>query len=219
MYLGRWFGIPVRLHASTVALFVGFMAWCVWSFGLPGIPAGLALGAGVFLSVLLHELGHALVARGFGITTAHVTLYPFGGIAALEREPRSPREELLIAGAGPAVNGALFVFFGVAWALLGWRWLLVFSAMNVLMMLFNLLPAFPMDGGRVLRAALATRIGWFEASRRALQLGAAFGWGFVLLGLVLGSASALFTGVLLLAAVRAERRRVAWRWAFGQYRA
>jgi Zn-dependent protease len=214
MYLGRLLGIPIHVHVSVLALSVGFLGWCGWTMGLAGLPAGLILSVGLFLSVLLHELGHAIAAKTYGIGTAHITFYPFGGLAALQGEARTARAEFVIAGAGPAVNGALFVVFALLFAVTGWRFLLVFSAMNLLMMLYNLLPAYPMDGGRMLRAGLATRIGWFAASRRAMQIGQVFGWGFVLLGVVFFSISSLLTGLLLLAALSQERKRIAWLWTF-----
>lgn len=216
MYLGRLLGIPIHVHISVLALFVGFMGWVGWTLGLAGLPGGLLISVGIFLSVLLHELGHAVAARTYGIGTAHITFYPFGGLAALEGEAKTARSEFIIAGAGPAVNGALFVVFALAFALTGWRFLLVFSAMNLLMMVYNLLPAFPMDGGRMLRAALATRMGWFQASKRAMQLGTVFAWGFVVLGVVFFSISSFLTGLMLLAALHQERKRVAWMWAYNR---
>ncbi|MCA9566403.1 MAG: hypothetical protein KC656_01115 [Myxococcales bacterium] len=219
MYLGRWLGIPVHVHISVLALFGGFLGWCVWMLGPQGILAGLIFGAGMFLSVVLHELGHAIAARAYGIGTAHITLYPFGGVAALEREASSAHQEMVIAGAGPAVNIALFVAFGLLWGVLGWRFLMVYSAMNILMALYNLLPAYPMDGGRILRAFLARRMGWYAASATAMKVGRAFGWGFVVLGVVFRSMSSLLTGLLLLGALRMEHKRIAWQWAFERDRA
>lgn len=214
MYLGRLSGIPLHVHSTVVALFVAFLGWCAYSFGLRGIPAGALLAAQIFAAVVLHELGHALAARTFGIATAHITLYPFGGAAALEREARSAHEELVIAAAGPAVNGGLFVVSGLLWGVVGWRSFLVFSALNLLMMAYNLLPAYPMDGGRILRALLARRMGWFAASRTAMQVGRVFAWGFIGLGIVFRSITSVLTGVMLLGALRMEHKRIAWLWAY-----
>ena len=214
MYLGRLSGIPLHVHSTVIALFAAFLGWCTYQFGLRGIPAGFLLGGQIFVAVVLHELGHALAARSFGIGTAHITLYPFGGAAALEREARTAHEELVIAGAGPAVNGVLFLAAGLLWGLSGLRPLLVFSALNLLLMLYNLLPAYPMDGGRMLRALLARRMGWFDASRTAMQVGRGFAWLFIVLGLYLRSVSSVLTGVLLLGALRMEHQRIAWLWAY-----
>lgn len=172
-------GIPIRLHFTFLLL----MAWV--SFGaLQGREAmlnALFIG-GIFLCVLLHELGHALTAKRCGIGTRDIVLYPIGGIASIDKPPR-PKEELVIALAGPAVNvviaGVLFVVSEV----LGHRYLvqkLVMSdafwieklmVANLILAAFNMIPAFPMDGGRVLRAALALRIGELRATEIAAQLG------------------------------------------------
>ncbi len=168
--------------------------------------SGLLIAFMIFGSVVLHELGHALMARAFGIRTRDITLYPFGGIAALEGEARSPTQELLIAVAGPAVNLALAALVA-PFALAGSGLAMVFLGLNVVMAVFNLLPAYPMDGGRVLRAWLATRHGYFGASARALRIGRAFAWALVGAGL-LWSPNLLLVGGFLLLATWQERRRL-----------
>ena len=192
-------GIPVRIHFTFFFLLV----W-VAVFPRPGGPAQtLALVLGVFLCVVLHEFGHALMARRFGIETRDITLYPIGGVASIKGRPK-PIPELWIAIAGPVVNVLiLFVLTPVLvltqdlnteaiargnFTLLQGLWVA-----NVMLVAFNMLPAFPMDGGRVLRAALSIRMG----SDRATQLAAAVGQGFaVLFGLV-----GIFTGQLVLVLV------------------
>lgn len=138
----------------------------------------LVLTGALFGCVVLHELGHALAARRFGIRTRDITLYPIGGVARLESTGNRPWEEFWIAVAGPAVNVAIALALGLAW------WLLYLSdplltllplgqfvywltVLNIWMVLFNLLPAFPMDGGRVLRALLAAPLGQVRATRIA----------------------------------------------------
>lgn len=182
--LGRFAGIDVYIHATFLLLigFVGFSYWQqekTYSAVLSGIGFILAL----FLCVVLHEYGHALTARRYGITTRDITLYPIGGVARLERMPDDPRQELRVALAGPAVN-VLIAAVLLAWlfftgALPSVASLSVTSGtflerlmlVNATLALFNLIPAFPMDGGRVLRALLATRLEYTQATHIAAVIG------------------------------------------------
>jgi Zn-dependent protease/predicted transcriptional regulator len=188
--VGKVAGIAVDVHATFFVL----IAWVALSHWLESKSILAALdGAGFILAlfgcVVLHEFGHALTARHYGVTTRDITLLPIGGVARLERIPEVPHQEALIAIAGPAVNLAIAV------VLLAWLWLRngllpldqldVASGpfaqrllvVNVFLAGFNLLPAFPMDGGRVLRAALASRIPYV----RATEVAAAVGQGMALL--------------------------------------
>lgn len=180
--LGRIAGIDTHVHASFLLLVV-WAAWAAYQGAGTGLAAlmGVAFLLAVFGSVLLHELGHALVARRFGIRTRGITLLPIGGVAALEGEPRNPKQELAIALAGPAVNfvlaGGLFAvtaITGLGSGLLG-----SLMVANLMLGVFNLIPAFPMDGGRALRAFLATRLGGPRATEIAVKVGkfAAIGFG------------------------------------------
>jgi len=175
MQLGRILGIPVRLHVT----FPFFLVLIIALEGLSGgWPAGLRI-AGVliflFLFVLLHELGHSVVARRYGIPILDITLTPIGGIARTLGLPSSPGEEIRIALAGPAVNFALALPLGIAVAL--WEpgltrdFLVPLLAANLMLGLFNMIPAFPMDGGRVLRALLAMRSEYLDATRAAVWVG------------------------------------------------
>src|SRR5512143_3066685 len=165
--LGRFAGIDVYVHATFLLLigWVGYSHWLEhqsWGEVLNGILFILAL----FLCVVLHEYGHALTARRYGIKTRDITLYPIGGVARLERMPEKPVEELWVALMGPAVNvviGVLLLVYLLATnTLLPLNQVTVGSGsvferlmiVNFTLVLFNLLPAFPMDGGRVLRALL-----------------------------------------------------------------
>lgn len=213
MKLGEPFGIPVSLHPSFGLLVAGASLWGGWQVGPYGaLVVGLAMLV-LAASVVLHELGHALAARRFGIGTAHITLYPFGGVAAIERMPEEPDQELVIALAGPAVNVVLAAAFGLLAAVLGSPIVGIFATLNLGMAVFNLLPAYPMDGGRVLRALLAKRMGFVPASRLAHRIGTVFAWGFVGVGLLRPWPSLLLVGAFLLYALRQEHDRlVALHW-------
>jgi Zn-dependent protease len=179
--LGRLFGIRVELHV-TFLLFVGWIA--VQQGLLTGKPGqaleAVALLLLVFSCVILHELGHALTARRFGIATRDIVLLPIGGVARLERMPEKPQQEIIVAVAGPAVNVAIAALLVLTLALLGRPTDLTrfgsgllesLLIVNVIMVLFNLVPAFPMDGGRVLRALLALRLPYVQATRIASGVG------------------------------------------------
>ncbi len=179
--IARIAGIDLSVHWTFLAL----MAWVVlqgvliggWSHGL----RELALAMSLFACVVLHEYGHAFAARFCGIATLGITLLPIGGVASLERIPRRPRQELFIALAGPAVNLALLLLLLLISPVVSaigfasdsflqqayFRLLMV----NGMLIAFNLLPAFPMDGGRVLRALLASRIDYVSATRLATRAG------------------------------------------------
>ncbi len=179
--VARIAGIDVRIHA-TFFLLLGVVAYF---YGLEG-GAGRGFSAVliwllVFLCVLLHELGHALAAKAYGIPTVDITLYPIGGIARVERMPEKPVQELVVAIAGPLVNVVIIlVLGGVLWAtgdmnvgsIAGHpNTLQALFATNVVIVVFNLIPAFPLDGGRVLRAVLATRMEYARATKIAAGIG------------------------------------------------
>jgi Zn-dependent protease len=175
--LGQVAGIDVYVHATFLLIFLVFRG--VFAGG-PLAPLNVLLVLSVFGCVLLHELGHALMARRFGIKTHDITLYPIGGVARLERMPRAPGAELLIALAGPAVNFALVVALlpllllgGPEFGLMSTPFVFLESllSVNLVLGLFNLIPAFPMDGGRVLRAALSGWLGRVRATVIAAGIG------------------------------------------------
>jgi Zn-dependent protease len=180
--LGNIFGIGIYVHWSFLLLPV-FVLLTNLGLSTGWILYALVLMAAVFGCVVLHELGHAMAARRFGIATRDITLYPIGGVARLERMSEKPWEEFWIAVAGPAVNvliagllwGALFLAGEVAPYFplppLGLMFLSHVLFLNLFLVVFNLLPAFPMDGGRVLRALLAVRLGQVRATKLAVNVG------------------------------------------------
>jgi len=220
------FGIGIYVHATflLLPLFVllsnmgtGQIGWALYSIMM--IPA-------VFACVVLHELGHALTARKYGIETRDITLYPIGGVARLERLPQRPIEEFWIAVAGPAVNVVIAALLAPiclfvvgtdfsAWtnSLLG---LVLFPLLfaNVLLVLFNLLPAFPMDGGRVLRALLAIHLGQLRATTIAVQIGVAMAVVFGIVGLVTGQLMLPVIGVFVYLVGQQELAAVRYRYAY-----
>lgn len=188
--IGRFAGIDVYVHATFLLLigWIGYTYWLEshqWSEVLKGILFILAL----FACVVLHEYGHALTARKYSIKTRDITLYPIGGVARLDRMPDKPIEELWVALAGPAVNvviAALLLGYHVLTrgplplqSLTGMSgdFLVRLLIVNIYLVAFNLIPAFPMDGGRVLRALLAMQLEYV----RATQIAAGVGQGLALL--------------------------------------
>jgi Zn-dependent protease/predicted transcriptional regulator len=193
--LGSIAGIRVQVHFT----FAIFMAWIVLSGLVEGksqqvVWANAAFMLGIFSCLVLHELGHALTAKRYGIRTKDITLLPIGGVARLERMPDDPRQELWVALAGPAVNvviaAAIWIWFqvtrggpnlpgiNITTGTITERLLVA----NIALVVFNMLPAFPMDGGRVVRALLATRMEY----TRATQIAAHLGQGMALLFGVIG---------------------------------
>src|SRR5687767_5745891 len=182
--LGTFAGIDVFIHA-TFLLLIGWIGYSYWlQYGtLAKVVEGILFILALFLCVVLHEYGHALTARKYGLKTRDITLYPIGGVARLERMPDQPIEELWVAIMGPAVNvviaALLFVYLYLSRGIVPMTDLTVASgsflarlmAVNITLVVFNLIPAFPMDGGRVLRALLAMRMDYVRATQIAANIG------------------------------------------------
>lgn len=198
----RWSIQVARIAGTVVQIHVTFfllLAWLAGTYYLQGGPQaafdGTLFMLLIFACILLHEFGHALAARRYGIPTPTITLLPIGGVARLQRMPDEPREELVVAIAGPLVNVAiaavLYIVLGGDADLAGlthlgethYGLLNKLYGVNVFLVVFNLVPAFPMDGGRVLRALLAFRLPYARATRIAASVGQALALAFGFLGL------------------------------------
>jgi Zn-dependent protease/predicted transcriptional regulator len=200
-------GIDIYVHA-TFFILIGWVALNYWQAeaSWPAVASGVGFVLALFSCVILHELGHSLTARRYGIRTRHITLLPIGGVAMLERMPDDPKEEMIVALAGPAVN--VVIAFGL------WFWIMLMGdftpvdqisisgasflerlfAINVMLAVFNMLPALPMDGGRVYRAALAMRMDHEEATQKAARLGQ-------ILAVVLGFIGLFYSPILIFIAL------------------
>jgi Zn-dependent protease len=189
-------GIDVYVHATFLML-VAWIGWSHWneSHHLGAVIEGVGFILALFTCVVMHEFGHALTAARYGIRTRDITLLPIGGVARLERMPDVPLQELWVALAGPAVNVVVAAVLA-AWLQVSGAWEAVdgigvatgafverVMLANVLLAAFNLLPAFPMDGGRALRAFLATRMEYTRATQRAATVGQGMAILFGLIGL------------------------------------
>lgn len=231
-------GIQIRVHATFVLVLIwAALDWGVrQALGPAGALYGVAFISLLFLCVTLHELGHSLVARRYGVAVRDITLLPIGGLARLEGEIAHPTQELWMALAGPAVNVALAAALSaIALPLLGWRalgglsmlWnrlnglglerlLVDLLAANVGLALFNLLPAFPMDGGRVLRALLASRMDELNATRAAARVGQGLAVILGLVGLLSGGLNLILIALFILVGAEQEWRgaqlKTALRW-------
>jgi len=221
--LGRFFGIDVRVHV-TFFLLPAFLAW--QSYGRSGsLMAALAsvlIVLLVFSFVVMHEYGHALTARRFGVRTRGITLYPIGGVAMLESMPKKAWQQIVVAIAGPAVNFALAAGIAATLHLLGYSLsvlseesVLTTSAssllawlfwINVGMGLFNLIPALPMDGGRILNAALALRLDPLRATRIASRVAKVVALGMAAFAYANGSFTLGLIAVFVWSASNAEVR-------------
>lgn len=230
--IARIAGINVYLHWTFIVLLLGVFVASLRNIGggersLNGFWFIILL----FLFVLLHEFGHALMGKRFGVKTNHITLLPIGGVAAMEHIPEKPWQEMLIAFAGPAVNLVLALLFLILLAVSGdmpafaewWSPVrsdnMIYSLFttNLMLFSFNLIPAFPMDGGRVLRALLAMKYGRYKATNIAVRIGQLLAIGLVLFGLS-GNIWLVFIGVFIYLGAGAEGNYESTRSALSKYK-
>lgn len=195
--LGTWFNIPVQLHWTWTILFVIIL--CV-------SPSFALIYAGLFVMVLLHEFGHCIAAKHYNCFVRDIVLYPFGGAATMNI-PRKPQHELVVALAGPFVN---LLLLAPLWLLAGYHTVLGYWALaNTALLVFNLLPAFPMDGGRVLRAVLSWSSGnHLRSTLIAARVGQCFCVLFGVVGLVTFNLMLAFIGLMIFGAAEGELEQV-----------
>jgi Zn-dependent protease len=216
-------GIEIKVHVTfPLVLLLGAMQWG-GTHGAPGAAFGVLLMLALFACVVLHELGHSLVAQRLGIPVREIVLLPIGGVAVLSKNPRKPVHELAIAVAGPLVNVVIAALLAAALGAAGrlkldsetllatgtapsvdtlLHWLL---AANVTLVLFNLIPAFPMDGGRILRSALAMAVGFTRATRIAAGVGQVIALALGFFAIVQGEILLAFLALFVFLSAGGER--------------
>ena len=230
-------GIQVKMHITFPLILI----WAALSFGIfnqggwEGALYGVLVTSLIFVIVVLHELGHSAAARRYDVEVQQIVLLPLGGVAQMERIPEEPGQELVIAIAGPLVNFVLAVVLALAAPLagqslsaasltslsasigtlsLGSIFLYVFVT-NLFIGVFNLIPAFPMDGGRILRALLATRLRYTQATSIAVSIGQILSWGFGLWGFLTGNFLLIILAIFIYTGAGQEGRLVQLRYVLG----
>lgn len=197
LYLGKYKGIKVFIHWTFSLILI----WIFFSSIRAGMPLedtmwSLFFILSIFFCVLLHEFGHALTAKKYNIHTKDIILLPIGGLARLEKLPEEPKQELWVAIAGPLVNIVIFFLLSILLTITGFQLgdlenlrldgstiLLYLASANLILAIFNMIPAFPMDGGRVLRALLSLKIPRVKATEIAGGIGQVLAIGFIFIGL------------------------------------
>jgi Zn-dependent protease len=215
-------GINIYIHWTFSLLIV----WIIYNNLRAGLDTSQVVWSvifvlSLFVCVTLHELGHALSARRYGIKTKDITLYPIGGVARLEKMPEKPKQELIVALAGPAVNFIIALLLSPiilssdlttdesnkVLIIGAHNFLPMLGMLNVTLAAFNLIPAFPMDGGRVLRALLAMKLGRVKATQIAAGIGKLLAFGFIVMGFY-SNPFLIFIGLFIILGANAEEQMV-----------
>lgn len=191
-------GIPVEIHYSLTVLIVFLFIFQIFSSGLSSAIIYTSLLMCLFVSVLLHEFGHAIMAARFNIPTKKIMLIPFGGIALIDGRDLTPRSEFFIAIAGPIVNLIISIFFGAIAYFSSIYFIYYIVAINMIMAIFNMIPAYPMDGGRVVRSILELYFGRKRATKLAVAISTVISILFIIAGAMSGWISLFVIGVFLI---------------------
>jgi Zn-dependent protease/CBS domain-containing protein len=216
--IGKILGIPVKVHITFLLLLALIYFVGPSIIGIGGLK-GVIFVVLVFASVVFHELSHAMVARYYGIEVSDITLLPIGGVARMATPPDKPRQEMIISAAGPMASFVLGFSLWFAADLLGYpvnlselairgNLLAQLAAVNFVLAIFNLLPAFPMDGGRILRGFLALYLNSWKATRIAVGVGQAFAIGLFFLGLLSGNLFVILIALFVYLGAEAEERQM-----------
>lgn len=230
IHVGAIKGVDIKIHPTfgLIVLWVVYQWGYVSDAGIRGIVFGSFVVSAVFACVLAHEMGHALVAKRYGLSVHDVTLLPIGGVARIEHRALTPRTETVIALAGPLVNVAIagvltpvviavavvtsigealgYLVYAEQLSLVGF--VIYLWIANLVLAIFNLIPAFPMDGGRILRAQLAARRGRIVATQYAVIVGQGFALAVAFLGLISGNFMLLFVTIFIIFYAQIEARNV-----------
>jgi len=217
--IGKIFGIQFRIHLTFILLLFFIFMSGLSQYGPEKSFVAVLFICAVFITVLIHEITHSLIARRYGKEARSITLLPIGGVAAMEEMPEKPMQEILMSAGGPLINlviaGILYLIIG-NWSGIGVPNLYPGSAraffagligINIILAIFNLVPAFPMDGGRVLRGILAMRMGHTKATSVAVSIGQAFAFFFIFFGLFFNLWLAII-GVFLYIGAGSEKQHV-----------
>lgn len=198
-HIGTFYGIPVRIHWTFGVLFL-FILYSIFTTKDLKLWQGVAyvmVFLSTFLCVILHEYGHALTGKRFGVKTQDIIMSPLGGLARMSSMAEKPMHEFFITIAGPAVNLAIGIFIGLTLYFITGKWSMdiltydfekpeefvrMLMPINFYLFLFNLIPAFPMDGGRILRSLLSVKLGKVKATKIASTIGRILAIGFVIYG-------------------------------------
>lgn len=233
--LGRLFGIKVLVHWTffLILIYIGFIS-IREDQSIQEMIIFTLLVLTLFVCVVLHELGHALTARHYGIETRRIILLPIGGVAQLERMPEEPKEELVVAIMGPVVNVVIAALLLLVLAVMpgfqftqeyilegmgpGIEFLFSLMIMNIFLVVFNLIPAFPMDGGRMLRAILASRIDYVEATTIAARIGQGFAILFAVAAIYWGQYVLLIIAIFVYLGAQGEANMVKNRFVLRSFR-